>query len=400
MNIYLDSAASSALCDSARSVAMSLMDSFGNPSSSHTMGIAAEKEITIARQHIARAINASPNEIYFTASGTESNNIAIFGAAKLPMGKGIITSPTEHPSVRLPIMELTKRGFELFHVEHFEDGSIDINSLKHHLEAGKPCLISLHHVHNETGVIQDIEAIAALIKGCAPRAIFHVDAVQSFGKIPIDAAKARVDMLSLSAHKLGGLRGCGALYIRQGVHINPLILGGGQERGIRAGTENVVGIGAFGAAANEKCAGIWDNYEHVHLLRHSFLDGISKVGGVTLNGGNASPYILNISVDMIRPEVLLNALSAKGVYISAGAACSATAKKRGGGSSSNNKNTTNAANTANTVNTMKAYGLPESRGLTSVRISFSSDNTMDEIALAASVFVECVEELRKVRGLR
>jgi cysteine desulfurase len=347
----------------------------------HQLGLAAEKQISAAREAIAKAINARPHEIYFTSGGTEANNLAIFGAAKLPAGMGIITTPAEHPSVNYPILALERRGFKMFHVEHFGDGSVKPDSFK--AVPAPVSLVSMHHVHNETGVTQDIAALAKAIRNACPAALFHVDAVQSFCKIPVDVRAMDVDLLSVSAHKIGGLKGCGALFVRGGVHVAPLILGGGQESGLRSGTENVPGIAAFGAAVNERYGKLRENYEYVKGLKGRFSEMLGNLDGIDINGENASPYILNISVCDVRPEVLLNALSDEGVYISAGAACSGSKRQKKEGDA-----------------VILAYGLSAERARTAVRISFSPENTTDEIDIAAEIFEKCVVNLRKLRRLR
>jgi len=382
--IYLDSASTTPVCAVAKQAAINAIENFGNPSSMHKMGLSAEKEISAAREAIARAINAKPSEIYFTAGGTEANNMAIFGGAKLPIGAGLVTTPVEHSSVKYPIMALEQRGFKMFHVEHFGGGAVNSDSLKAVLAQAAPVsLVSIHHVHNETGVIQDIAALARIVKEACPEALFHVDAVQAFCKVPIDVRAIAVDLMSFSAHKLGGLKGCGALFVREKVHVAPLILGGGQEGGFRSGTENVPGIAAFGAVAKERYDRLRENFEYVGGLKSRFLEAIVGVDGIDINGENASPYILNISVAGVRPEVLLNALSAQEVYISAGAACSSNKKQ---------KKLEEAV--------LTAYGLPAERAQTAVRISFSPENTLDEITRAAGIFEKCVGDLRKMRKLR
>jgi len=383
-NIYLDAASTSPISAAARAAAISAMDNFGNPSSMHQLGLLAEREVSAARETIAKAINAKPTEIYFTAGGTEANNLAILGGAKLHIGAGIVTTPTEHSSVKYPFLALEQRGFKMFHVEHFGDGSVNLENLKSVLAWAAPVsLVSIHHVHNETGVIQDIAAIAKIIKDTCPAALFHVDAVQSLCKIPVDAKYLGVDLMSISAHKIGGLKGCGALYVREKVHIAPLIFGGGQESGFRSGTENVPGIMAFGAATKERFERFRENYEYIGQLKELFIKALDDIGDIDVNGENASPYILNISVSDVRPEVLLNALSAEGVYISAGSACSSNKKQK-----------------KEEVAVLMAYGLSEERAQTAVRVSFSPENTMDEIAEAAVIFERCVLNLRKMRKLR
>ena len=382
--IYLDYASTTPICAAAKEAVISSMENFGNPSSLHTLGLKAEKEMSAARETIAKAINAKPSEIHFTAGGTEANNLAIFGGAKLPAGTGILTTPAEHSSVKYPIMALEQRGFKMFHVEHFGGGAINPESLEAALVRAAPVsLVSFHHVHNETGVIQNIAALSKIIKELCPAALFHVDAVQSFCKVPVDVQVMGVDLMSISAHKIGGLKGCGALFVREKVHIAPLILGGGQESGLRGGTENVPGIAAFGAAVTAHYEKLRENYDYVMRLKEQFLVALGDIGGIDINGEKTSPYILNISVADMRPEVLLNALSAEGVYISAGSACSGNKKQK-----------------KEEVAVLISYGLSAERTRTAVRISFSPENTLDEIYCAAGIFERCVINLRRMRKLR
>jgi len=379
MNIYLDSAATTPPCADARKAATDAMENFGNPSSLHFMGLAAEKIIEAAREQIAKAVNARPSEIYFTSGGTEANNLAILGGAKINNG-AIVAASAEHPSVSEAFRELARRGFEMFHVEQF-GGLVDKNLLK--AAINRPvALVSVHHVNNETGVAQDIAAIGKIVKAADSRALFHVDGVQSFCKLPIDVNAMNIDLLSLSAHKIGGIKGCGALYVRNGVHVKPLLLGGGQEGNLRSGTENVPGIAAFAAAVRHQMQDMRANFEYIKDLREIFLAGINGLGGVDVNGKGAIPHILNISVEGVRPEVLLNALAAKGVCISAGAACSSNKRQK----------TEESA-------VLRSYGLSVERANTAVRVSFSTENTPYEVDAAAAIFVQCVGILRRMPKL-
>ena len=379
--IYLDSASTTPVCQAAKEAAISAMDNFGNPSSMHQLGLDAERMVSTARATIAKIINAKPSEIYFTSSGTEANNMAILGGAKMPVGAGIITTRAEHPSIKAPVLALEQKGFKMFHVEHFGD-KIDPRGFAAHF--APVSLVSIYHVHNETGTVQDIAALAKIIRAAYPGALFHVDAVQGFCKLPIDVRAWDVDMLSISAHKIGGLKGCGALYVRDGVHVAPLMLGGGQESGYRSGTENVPGIVAMAAAASQRFEKMCENYDYVTQLKERFIKTIAgaKVG-IDVNCEDASPYILNISISGVRPEVLLNALSAQGIYISAGAACSNNKKQK-----------------KEDEMLLMAFGLSGERAQTAVRISFSAENTIEEIDFATKAFAQCVINLQKIRRLR
>ena len=375
--IYLDSAATAPPTAAAISAATAAMENFGNPSSLHQMGIDAEKQLTRARQVFAKTINAKPAEICFTSGGTEANALAILGTAKLHKGARIITTAAEHPSVSECMKTLAQAGFEIFHAALDSGGRVDENSLRAGL-AQPTSLVSIHHVNNETGTTQDIAALGAIIKAVSVQTAFHVDAVQSLCKIPIDTAAMQVDLLSLSGHKLGGIKGAGALYVRQGLHIKPMLTGGGQEGGLRGGTENVPGIAAMAAAFCENLGKLQADFEHVASLRQAFLDGIASLGGISINGRHAIPHILNISISGVRPEVLVNALSAKGVCVSAGAACSSNKRQKQDESA-----------------VLRAYGLSAEAAASAVRVSFSAVNTLDEVKTAAEIFAECVSQLRQ-----
>ena len=374
--IYLDSAATAPPSPAAIAAATAAMENFGNPSSLHQMGINAEKLLSNARQVFAKAINARPAEIHFTSGGTEANGLAILGAAKAHKGSRIITTHAEHPSISECMKSLAQAGFEIFYATLDSGGRVDAESLKAGL-AEPTSLVSIHHVNNETGVEQDIAALGAVIKASSPQTAFHVDAVQSLCKIPVDMAAMHVDALSMSGHKLGGIKGAGALYVRQGVHIKPMLTGGGQESGLRGGTENVPGITAMAAAIAENMSKTQHDYGHIESLRECFLHGIKGLGGISINGTHTIPHILNMSIDSVRPEVLVNALSARGVCISAGAACSSNKRQKQDESA-----------------VLRAYGLSAEAAASAVRVSFSAANALDEVKAAADIFVECVDKLR------
>ena len=380
--IYLDSAATAPPCAAAVSAAVSAIENFGNPSSLHHMGIAAEKEVNGARSTIARAIGAKDGEIYFTSGGTESNNLALFGGAKIHNGTRIIATAAEHPSVIEPLKALAQKGFEIFYLPLAKGGLVCPDTLAKALDT-PTCLVSIHQVNNETGVTQNIAALGKIIKETSPKTLFHVDGVQSFCKIPINVQGMRIDLFSISAHKIGGLKGCGGLFVREKVHLNPMMMGGGQEKNLRPGTENVPAIAGFGASTRQQSNAITANYNHVNTLKERFISALHPLDAIEINGENTMPYIINISVDGVRPEVLLNALSAKGVYISAGAACSSNKRQKDDESA-----------------VLLAYGLDKQRAETAVRISFSPGNTLEEIEIAAEIFTDCVATLRKMKKLR
>ena len=376
--IYLDNAATTRPSAAAKAAVLAAMEDFGNPSSVHAMGIAAEKIVTAAREAIANIIGAKPSEIYFTSGGTEANNLAILGAANLH-GGAIVTTGAEHPSIVDAAGEMARRGVECRHIDH-PGGTVATAALVSAI-ARPGTLISIHHVNNETGCIQDIAALGKAAHSA--KAVFHVDAAQSFCKLPIDVNTMGIDLLTMSAHKIGGLKGVGALYVRSGLHVRPMMLGGGQEKSLRGGTENVVGIGAMGAAAAVEAANMAENYARALALKAEFLNGLSALDGLEINGENTSPYILNISIKDIRPEVLLNTLSDFGMYVSAGAACSSNRRQK-------------AAKSA----VLLSYGYSQERAATALRISFGAENTPEQMEAAATLFADCTAKLRQIPRLR
>lgn len=298
-----------------------MKEGFANPSSRHALGLQAEKIVSAARVRVGKALGAEADEVYFTSGGTESDNIAIMGAANIKKGKRIITTSVEHPAVLRCMDYLESNGFEVVRVAPQIDGSVKFSDIAEKITADT-CLVSVMHVNNETGAIMPVDKIGAVLKRIAPRALFHVDAVQSFGHIPFKPTAWRVDLASVSSHKIHGPKGVGALYIRKGVTLKPTVFGGGQEKNIRSGTENVGAIAGFGTA----CGLIdYSDSDSVTKIKQYLLENLLKIDGAVYNGGSAqeSPYILNISFGDVRSEVMLNALSNEGIYVSSGSACAA-----------------------------------------------------------------------------
>lgn len=368
--IYLDHAATTQPTEAVKTAVLRSFGLFGNPSSLHSLGIEAEREISSVRGILAKTIGANGGKIIFTSGGTEANNL-MCGVAKKHKGRRIVTTNAEHSSVLEPLKGL--KDFEIFYLPINGEGVVCHKALQKALEE-PTCLVSIHHANNETGVIQDIATLGRIIKQSSPQTLFHVDAAQSFCKIPINVSHAQVDLLTISAHKIGGLKGVGALYIGKGINLPPLIKGGGQENNLRSGTENVAGIMSLGAA-------IQSFQPLIAPLKEIFLNSL-KLGGVNVNGENASPYILNISIEDIRPEVLLNALSQQNVYISSGAACSANKRQ---------KETTSAV--------ILSYGLGAKRAGTAVRLSFVHSNTPEEMTQTAEIITQTITSLRGIKKL-
>ncbi len=320
--IYLDNAATTRVCPEAAEAALRCMtEGFGNPSSTHKPGRDARDALKAARGDIARAIGASPEELFFTAGGTEGDNWAIRSGAKLMRHRGrhIISSAVEHDAVRKSLDELEKEGFEITRLSPAPDGSVRTEDVLAALREDT-ILVSLMLVNNETGSVTDIAAIAKGLKASGSQALLHTDAVQAFLKVPFTAGSLGADMITLSGHKIHAPKGIGALYVRKALRLPPLLLGGGQEGGRRSGTENLPGICAFAAAVN---AARQDTgaAERMKALRCRAVDGLRDAfPDLVLNGGGA-PHILNAAFPGYRSEVLLNALDAKGVCVSMGSAC-------------------------------------------------------------------------------
>ena len=316
--IYLDNAATTKPSDCAIEAALQAFSDFGNPSSLHRLGMEAERILKEARKTIAAELSASDNNIYFTSGGTEANNTAILGyvLANQKRGNHLITTKIEHPSVLECFKYLEKLGFSVTYLGVSEGGAISLQEFENSLRENT-LLVSVMAVNNETGVIQPVDKLKDIMKKKAPNAALHSDCVQAFCKIPLLPKKMGIDMISMSAHKIHALKGTGALYIGDNIHINPVLFGGGQERGIRSGTENTLGIAAFSAAVK--------NYRKIGQekrteLMEKILENIpnSYVNGVSENSG----YILNVSFSGIKSEILLHSLEARGIFVSTGSACS------------------------------------------------------------------------------
>ncbi len=292
--------------------------SFGNPSSRHALGLQAEKIVTEARRKVASSLSCTPDEVYFTSGGTESDNIAILGSANIKKGKKIITTAVEHPAVLRCMDYLEAQGFQVVRIKPQKDGSVKFSDIADEITPDT-VLVSIMHVNNETGAIMPIQKIGSILKRIAPRALFHVDAVQSFGHVVVKPQAWGIDLLSISSHKIHGPKGIGALYIKKGVTLKPSVFGGGQEKNIRSGTENVGAIAGFGRAC--ELINLGDSTK-VSQIKEYLKENLLKIEGSVYNGGGEeSPYVLNISFGKIRSEIMLNALSNEGIYVSSGSAC-------------------------------------------------------------------------------
>ncbi len=392
--IYLDNSATTAvLPEIAELMTKIYTQDYGNPSSMHNKGVEAEKYIKEAKAQIAKVLKVRDAEILFTSCGTESDNMAIFGAAHALKRKGdhIITTAVEHPAVLRCMEALEKEGYRITYLGTDKNGVISLDELKEAI-TDKTILVSIMHVNNEIGSVMPIEEAGALIKSIDRDILFHVDAVQSYGKFRIYPKKMNIDMLSVSGHKIHGPKGTGFLYINEKVKIDPLILGGGQQGNMRSGTENVAGIAAIGMSSKIMYENLDEDVSRMYGLKKRLIRGLTKIEGVTVNGVAdqkdesiteaendpkilGAPHVISVSVKDVRAEVLLHALEEKGVYISAGSACS-THKK------------TESA-------TLKAIGLDKKLLGSTVRFSLSILTTEEEIDEAVTAFTEIVPVLRR-----
>lgn len=320
--IYLDNAATTKPCKEAIDAMVESAKIFGNPSSLHQIGLEAEKMVEKSRKIIADKLGVDSKNIYFTSGGTESNNTAIFGAAYGlgKIGKELITTKVEHPSALEAFKRLENEGYKVTYLGVDSDGMIDLEELSKALSE-KTILVSVMHTNNETGVIFPVEKIKNIMKDKSPRALLHCDCVQSFGKVDVTPKLWGADMISISAHKIHGFKGCGALYIQKPQLIKTLITGGEQQGEVRPGTENTAGIAAFGAAAQKANP----DPEKMRKFRLSLKERIqTEIADTTVNGSDEhnSGSVLNISFLGVKAEILLHALETHGIYVSTGSACS------------------------------------------------------------------------------
>lgn len=372
--VYLDNSATTKPCKTAcEYINNALLNNWGNPSSLHTLGIEAELLVNKSREAVAKQLGAAPQEIIFTGSGTEANNTAIMSALyRKGAGNRIITTKIEHPSVLETVKRLENFGFEVLYLDTDQNGIVDLEQLKNLLNA-KTVLVSIMLVNNEIGSIQPISEASKLIKSLSPNALFHCDAVQGFGKMPINVKNLGVDILSASGHKIHGPKGIGFLYKKNNVTIAPFITGGGQEKGLRSGTESVPLIaGLLGAV--EELKGISENLKNISEINLYAREKISDLDFLEINSPeDALPYILNISVPYYRSETLLHFLEMKNIFVSSGSAC--------------------AKGELSYV--LKALGLSKTRIDSALRLSFSKDTTKEDIDCVLNALGEAVLKLRR-----
>ena len=380
MEIYMDNAATTRVYPEVVQLMNKIMEEdYGNPSSLHMKGVEAERYIRHAREILAGILKVEEKELIFTSGGTESNNLAIIGGALANQraGRHLITTRVEHASVYQPMMFLEQMGFEVTWLPVNAYGLADLQALR---DAIRPdtILVSMMCVNNEIGTIEPIADAAAIIKECNPSTLFHVDAIQGFGKVVLHPKRIGIDMLSVSGHKIHGPKGVGFLYINEKAKIQPQILGGGQQGGMRSGTDNVPGIAGLGAAAVEIYKNLEENVENMYRLKEHIAQGLEKIGDIRINGMDlreGAPQILSISVMGVRSEVLLHSLEERGIYVSAGSACSSHKRKPSA--------------------TLAAMGMSKDQIESTVRLSFCEENTIEEADYFLQVMGELVPMLRR-----
>lgn len=376
--VYLDNSATTRVNPAAAQKALEMMTQcFGNPSSLHSLGFKAELEIKNARKTVATALGCREGEIFFTSGGTEANNTALLGvaSANVKRGKKIVVSAIEHSSVLDAAAELLKNGFEVVLVNPDKNGEISPQSIADAVDEDT-ILCSLMLVNNETGSIMDVATAAAAARRKSSKVTVHCDAVQGFGKIPVNVGRLGVDLLSISAHKIGAPKGCGALYVKKGTKISPRFFGGEQQNRFRPGTENTPAICAFGVAVSEATVSMAQSFKNVKELKAALASGLKAFSGFTVNSPeNALPYVLNFSTNSIKSETLIHFLEKKEIYVSGGSACAK----------------------GNRSHVLKAMGLSDLAIDTAIRVSFSGENTVDDVEKLLSALKEAEGSLQRIR---
>lgn len=380
MEVYFDNSATTRCYDSVKEIVVRTMtEDFGNPSAMHLKGVEAEKYVKDSAAKLARILKVQEKEILFTSGGTESDNLALIGAAMANKRSGnhIVTTAVEHPAVSQPAMFLQEQGFEVTYLPVDSRGVVKLDALEAVLRPDT-ILVSVMYVNNEVGAVMPVEEISRRIREKSPKALFHVDAIQAFGKYRIYPKKMGIDLLSVSSHKIHGPKGIGFLYINEKAKIQPQILGGGQQGGMRSGTDNVPGIAGLGVAAEEVCRNLDASVEKMYSLKEYIAKGLEKIPDIRINGmalREGAPQILSISVMGVRSEVLLHSLEEKGIFVSAGSACSSHKRKPS--------------------STLTAMGMAKDQIESTVRLSFSEENTAEEADYFLQVMGELVPVLRR-----
>ena len=371
--VYLDNSATTVVCkEAADKILYVLTEKYGNPSSIHTMGFEAENEIADARCIVANKINCDEREVYFTSGGTEANNLAVFGSAEVKKrcGKKIVTTSIEHSSVLDSVKELERRGFEIALISPDKDGVFDVEKFFNAID-DTTIFVSAMMVNNEVGLKLPVENLKKIVKQKKSPAVIHVDAVQAFCKVPIDVKKMQIDLLSMSAHKIHGPKGVGALYVSKNVKIKPILFGGEQQNKIRPGTESVPLIAGFAQAVRLDSA-----YGYILELRDYCLERLKNIDEVVINSREDSvPYIVNFSVPGIKSETMLHFLASKNVFVSSGSAC---AKGK-------------------VSHVLKNMGFSKERIDSAIRLSFSRYNTKEDVDMFLNLLEQGIKTLARSR---
>lgn len=385
MEAYLDNSATTRVFPEVAELMTKIMcEDYGNPSSLHMKGVQAENYLRSAKETLARILKVNERELLFTSGGTESDNLALIGCALANRRRGnhLITTQIEHPAVLQTMNYLESQGFRITYLPVDANGHVRLEDLQHAMTADT-ILVSVMYVNNEMGAVQPIAEIGALIKRMNPYTLFHVDAVQGFGKVKIFPKKMGIDLLSVSSHKIHGPKGAGLLYINEKVKIQPIIFGGGQQQNLRSGTENVPGVVGMAKAAELLYQNFDKDIAQLYACKRRFLEGIYKLADVQVNGlvwgdrygEQSAPHIVSVSFQGVRSEVLLHTLEDAGIYVSAGSACSAHKPQPSA--------------------TLKAMGIEKALLESTIRFSFSVFTTLEEIDYTLQVLYDKIPMLRR-----
>ena len=380
MEVYLDNSATTRCFDEVAQLAAKVMaQDYGNPSSMHLKGVAGEKYLRHGREVIAKNLKVNEKEILFTSGGTESDNMALIGTAfaNQRAGRHLITTQIEHPAILQTMQYLEKQDFEVTYLPVDANGQVKLEELQRALRKDT-ILVSIMHTNNEIGSLQPIAEAGAIIKRFNPSIVFHVDAVQGYGKFRIQPKRMNIDLLSVSAHKIHGPKGIGFLYINEKIKIHPIIWGGGQQKGMRSGTENVPAIAGMALAIETIYKNLDEEIDKLYQLKQRFIDGAMKIEDVKINGltgRDSAPHVVSLSVRGVRSEVLLHALEDKGIYVSAGSAC--------------------ASNKPSVSATLQAIGVEKDLLDSTIRFSFSVFTTEEEIDYTLQNLYAIIPMLRK-----
>lgn len=380
MEVYLDNSATTKCFDEVAELVSKVMtQDYGNPSSMHLKGVAGEKYLRHAREIIARNLKVNEKEILFTSGGTESDNLALIGTAfaNQRAGRHLITTQIEHPAILQTMQYLERQDFEVTYLPVDADGRVKLEELQRALRKDT-ILVSIMHTNNEIGSLQPIIEAGTMIKRFNPSIVFHVDAVQGYGKFRIYPKRMNIDLLSVSAHKIHGPKGIGFLYINEKIKIHPIIWGGGQQKGMRSGTENVPAIAGMALAIEKMYQNLDEEVEKLYRLKQRFIEGAMQIDEVKVNGltgRESAPHVVSLSVRGVRSEVLLHALEEKGIYVSAGSAC--------------------ASNKPSVSATLQAIGLEKDLLDSTIRFSFSVFTTPEEIDYTLRNLYDIIPMLRR-----